>query len=607
MDHRTVLLVENDPLELKLLRSILRLGGYQVLEASDAETGLERAAEHLPDLVLMDLRLPDSEGLEATRRLKGDPRLAQIPVIALVPRTDAGTAERALEAGCLTHLPTPVDTRTFLPTLARYFKGDQRAPSEPQRVQIPEGKKRVLIVDDEAINLKLLAAKLPGDQFEIHTADGGIEALEQVAACRPDIILLDILMPDIDGIEVTRILRTDARYANIPVLLITALNGLDDKVEGLEAGADDFLNKPVNTGELLARVKSLIKLSRYREQLEIRRQAGQPFVVPGGGAAARDQEANGPRVLIIDPHQGDAARLESLIHEGQVHLAHSGRQALEVAAAELLDLIVLELDLPDIKGLDLCHRLKTADRTRHCQLFVVTRREDRETRIASFEAGADDYLIKPVHGAELVSRARSLLRKKRYLDRLVHHLRAAYASSMTDSLTGLYNHAYFHHFFPLELHRARRQDYPVSLLMIDLDDFKEINDRHGHRMGDQLLEQCGRLLRSTTRHEDFVARYGGDEFVVVLPYADMEGARRGAERIRGILESHEFSLRDGQVPLWITVSIGMSSCPRHGSSVEELLEKADNAMYRAKGRGKNRVCVHITGEHQGVANGGPEG
>ena len=228
-------------------------------------------------------------------------------------------------------------------------------------------------------------------------------------------------------------------------------------------------------------------------------------------------------------------------------------------------------------------------------MVLITCLNDLDGKIKGMELGADDYLIKPVDGRELTARIKALLAKKSYLDQLHAHYEQALSSAISDGLTGLYNHAYFKKFLGLELKRSLRQNYPTSLLMLDLDNFKSLNDRFGHPAGDRVLQDMARIIKDGIREVDLAARYGGEEFAVVLPYADADGAMVVAQRILEAVRAYrpEGDLA-GQVE-GITISIGLATCPADDDQADNLIKTADRLLYKAKASGKNRIAAV---EHQ---------
>jgi two-component system cell cycle response regulator len=593
--NRTVLVIEDDHLNMKLMRSLLGLGGYRMLEAAEAETGLRLAAEHRPDLILMDVHLPGLDGLTATRRLKQDPTLAAIPVIALTGLAMEGDREKALEAGCQDYITKPINTRSFLDSLGTMLVPQantaRAAPVSPAAANRPYSK--ILVVDDDPMNVKLVGAILSRDGYDCLNAYGGAEALALARQQAPDLIMLDIMMPEIDGYQVTRELKRDSATADIPVIVITALNGTEDKVRALDCGADEFLTKPVNAAELLARAKSMLRLKQYRDQLNLRTRSEKDFSREATPEALQPAARRRPHVLLVEDNEKDRVLFSGQIQDQDcdLSLAPDGEAGLQKVLAGGVDLVLLDIFLPGIDGFEVCQRIKAHRETRDVQVLLITCLNDLEGKIKGMELGADDYLVKPVDGRELGARVKALLAKKSYLDQLHAHYEHAVSSAISDGLTGLYNQTYFKKYLDLELKRSLRQHYPTSLVMLDLDDFKQLNDRFGHPAGDTVLKQIAGIIRASIREVDLAARYGGEEFAVVLPYADIAGARTVAERIRLAIHRHAFNDERNRSLGAVTASIGIAAAAQETADAATLIRQADQMLYRAKADGKNRIVT----------------
>lgn len=600
---KTILVVEDNELNMKLVRGLLGLGAYRILEAADAEAALELAGRELPDLILMDIQLPGMDGLTATRKLKADDRLGHIPVVALTSYAMAGDEKKAVAAGCDGYLTKPIDTRSFIGKVEAFLAPDPAdledegqaggVPQPPARVR---SQPLVLLVDDEPKNVKLLSAKLAGQPYTIKSAFDGAEALEMVSQHQPDLILLDVMMPGMDGYEVTRRLKQEEATRGIPIIMITALDGPEDKAKGMALGAEEFLTKPVNTAELLARLGSMVKLKQFKEQLANRDASKSRFgrrsqATPGASEDASSQ------VLLVEDDAMQVKLLEPVLEDlgGALRVAPTAEAALEIIAAGGVDLLLLDVMLPGMSGFDLCQRIKRDPDCQDIQVVLITCLDDLESRIKGVELGADDFLVKPVEFRELAARVKVLLEKKRYIDKLRHDYEAALNSAINDGLTGLYNRTYFMRFLEQELLRSKRQGYAIGLLMIDIDDFKQVNDTLGHLAGDHVLQELARLLRGSVREIDLVARYGGEEFVVVFPYADSEGLRKAALRVLSAVREHSF-LQDQPPAIGpITASMGLAFYPQHAATAAELIEAADTMLYEAKQNGKNRLRVYGEG------------
>lgn len=461
-------------------------------------------------------------------------------------------------------------------------------------------RKRVLIVDDEPTSRKLLIRILPQDKYEILNANDGMEALKMAVENHPDVILLDIIMPGLDGIEATRRLKADSRTKNIPVILVTCLDGMENKQIGLDAGAEEYLAKPVNPIELRARVKSMLQLKQYRDQLAIRRQSEGP-----SADGARDkrlaerQDGELPVVLLVEDSEIDIRIITSFLKDMPLRLeaVSTGREAISRIQDNNIDLILLDILLPDMIGFDICERLKQIERCKETAIIVITCLHDLESRILGLEMGVDDFLVKPINRIELRARVKSLLEKKQQHNNLRAHCETALNSSISDWPTGVYNHGYFRRFLELEIKKSVTQRYPISLLKIDIDDFRIHNDALGHEAGDGILKDLAQILKNITRDVDLVSRYAEDEFAVVLPYTEKEGCLRVARRIEQAILMHDF-LRGRSTQMKIlTCSIGAAAYPEDASNEEELIQRAEEMLALAKRRGKNQVCV--CGEESG--------
>ena len=313
---------------------------------------------------------------------------------------------------------------------------------------------RLLIVDDHEDNVELLKARLEARGYEIVTATDGQQALDAIARQPPDLILLDVMMPVVDGIEVARRVKADASLPFIPIIMQTALDATESKVEGLDAGADDYITKPINFAELEARIKSLLRIKALQEDLS-----------------------------------------------------------------------------------------------------------QRERQLAEMN------------------------------DRLRH-------MSQTDALTELDNRRYIEERLTEMFGHAARFGEPLACVMCDLDRFKPVNDTHGHQAGDAVLRQFARILRHEAREIDRVGRYGGEEFILLLPGTTAEAATVFAERVRAAIEACTFTFTGGSIRM--TMSCGIASWPHPEiASSDALVKAADDALYVAKETGRNRVVRYGSEEFEG--------
>jgi two-component system cell cycle response regulator len=449
---------------------------------------------------------------------------------------------------------------------------------------------RVLIVDDILANVRLLEAKLAAEYFEVVTAMNGVDALEAVQRTKPDIVLLDVMMPGIDGIEVCRRIKGNPLTQHIPIIMVTALDQPEDRVRGLEAGADDFLTKPVNDVSLFCRVKSLVRLKMLTDELRTRT-GGDPLRLAVSEQNAADNRLG--HVLVIDNRVTVAERIKSaLTGKHEVTLATDPAQALDTCgeAGTAFELIIVNLDMEGIDALRICSQLKSMEQTRQTPILIIVDPDDHQRLLRALDMGVNDYLIRPIDKQELLARVSTQVRRFRYTDQLRSNVRASIEMAVTDALTGLYNRRYLETHLAHLIEHAVNRGKALSVLTLDVDFFKAVNDNHGHSAGDRVLQEIAGRIRASIRNIDLACRTGGEEFVVVLPATDIATAERVGERIRKMVAAKPFNAGPG-CQLNITASVGISALNGVDEKVEDLLKRADMALYRAKREGRNRVIL----------------
>ncbi len=450
---------------------------------------------------------------------------------------------------------------------------------------------RVLIVDDVPANLKLLDAKLTAEYFGVLKAASGPEAIEIATRELPDIILLDVMMPGMDGFEVCRRLKAAPATEHIPIVMVTALDQSKDRVQGLEAGADDFLTKPVNDLALFARVKSLVRLKMVTDELRMREATGQRIGALVGTSTERMLMTEPGRALIIDDRPTSLKRMcEALSIEHTVTVAETPDEMAQLAAIGDYDLLIVSLTLSDYDGLRLCSQLRSLESTRQTPLLAIVEEGDTPRLVRALDMGVNDYLVRPVDRNELVARCRTQLRRKRFQDYLRDKFQQGLELAITDSLTGLYNRRYMESHLAAMVQDGLQNHKPVSILIFDIDFFKSVNDTHGHAAGDTVLKEFAQRISQNVRGVDLACRMGGEEFVVVMPDTDLSYAMMVAERLRQRIGEIPFKVED-RLELNVTVSIGIGVVEAAGDTGEKVLERADAALYRAKRDGRNRVVA----------------
>jgi len=450
---------------------------------------------------------------------------------------------------------------------------------------------RVLVVDDILSNVKLLEAKLTTEYFEVVTAFSGLEALAKIDECTPDIVLLDVMMPGMDGFEVCRRIKSNPLTAHVPVVMVTALDQPSDRVAGLEAGADDFLTKPVDDAALFARVRSLVRLKMMTDELRMREATGQSMGLLDPATTLMDNAPSG-RILIIEDRPESVAWFDAALQPTHsVSSVDTFEEALVRVRGGDYDLIVVSLGMRGFDGLRLCSQLRSLPEGRNVPILVVVSDGDRRKLTQALEMGVNDYLTRPVDKNELVARVRTQLRKKRYADRLRHNVQLSLEMAITDQLTGLHNRRYMARHLDNLLSDSQKSGKELAFVIMDIDFFKSVNDTHGHDIGDEVLREFAKRIASNVRGIDLVCRFGGEEFVVVMPDTDVAYAYTIAERLRKSIETTPIEISRAPGKLSITISIGIAKSEGAGDTAETLLHRADQALYRAKRTGRNRVVA----------------
>lgn len=451
---------------------------------------------------------------------------------------------------------------------------------------------RILVVDDVPANVKLLEVRLLAEYFEVLTASNGIEALEACENGKVDVVLLDVMMPGMDGFEVCRRLKADPATSHIPVVMVTALDQTSDRIRGLNVGADDFLTKPVNDLQLMTRVKSLVRLKALSDELRLRATTTRDIGIEellGRQAPADDGRA---RVLLIDERASSGERIaDHLRDEAEVDVQSDPQTGLFEAAEAPYECVLISTAMTDFDPLRLCSQLRSLDRTRFLPIMLLADPGDDSLLIRGLELGVNDYLVRPIDRQELIARLRTQVKRKRYNDRLRASVAQTIEMAVTDGLTGLHNRRYLDSHLSTLFDRAVSRRRPLSLMIADLDRFKSINDTFGHDGGDDVLREFSRRLRQNVRGIDLACRYGGEEFVVVMPDTDGAIAQRVAERIRTQIEATPFRLSRDGAEIAMTVSLGVSTLRRPNDSIADLIKRADIALYEAKSGGRNRVVA----------------
>jgi len=288
-------------------------------------------------------------------------------------------------------------------------------------------------------------------------------------------------------------------------------------------------------------------------------------------------------VLVVDDELATRRMVRTVLEkEGyEVLDAEDGQEALTLLKVHLPSLVVLDIMMPGMDGLEVCKTVREDARMASVPIIMLSAKSKVVDKVKGLSQGADDYMIKPFAAPELVARIRSLIARTSTYRRL----------GIFDGLTKLYSRQHFEQRLPEEVGRALRYETSLSLCMVDIDRFKDVNDTYGHKVGDFALKSVANYIQADLRMSDFSARYGGDEVVVVMPETTKSSAWKAFERIRLRLDSAEFAYENGSPSLRVTVSAGIAACPQDATSGDALIVCADKALYRAKKAGRNRVYV----------------
>ena len=439
---------------------------------------------------------------------------------------------------------------------------------------------RILVVDDIETNRRLLEARLTAEYFDVLMAEDGPSCLELARSQKPDVILLDVMMPRMDGFETCRRLKADPLTRHIPVVMVTALDQRSDRIRGLEAGADEFLTKPVDDVALFARVRSLLRLTSVMDELRQRESSGVEM-------SSFEPANGGGRVIVAAADQNAAQRIVKALPD-TVDAQGYGDPRLAISQAEHADLIIVDLSAPRFDGLRLCARIRSDVDTRQVPLLGVVDEMDKRTMVRALDLGVNDVICRPLDPGELSARSSTQLKRKRYADALRDRLDESLEMSVRDALTGLFNRRYTVSRLRQALDGLNASHEPLAVGLIDIDHFKRINDTWGHNAGDQVLQEICTRLGEQLRAIDVAGRYGGEEFLVVFSNTTAKDASDAMERARLAVCATPVTLRETGDVVDVPMSAGIAEAFMD-DTVEALIERADTALYEAKRSGRNRV------------------
>ena len=446
----------------------------------------------------------------------------------------------------------------------------------------------ILIVDDLDANIKLLEAKLLSEYYTVLTTTSGLQALKILEQNKVDIVLLDVMMPEMDGFETCKKIKSNSKTTHIPVVMVTALSDIEDRVKGLEAGADEFLTKPINDTALFARVKSLTRMKTVIDELKLRNETAAEL---GGQVIEPKENFTNSKILLLDDDVVQAKNIKTSLSplSEQVRILPS-TDDINSLGSFVPDLVIIscQIDVEDPLRIGVMLRSKPA--FKNSVLMLLAEEENISMVIKGMELGINDYFIYPVDESELQARVKTQLRRKQYQDNLRTELEESVDLSTKDGLTGVFNRRYFDIHIKQMSGKAKESGQKMCMMMLDIDHFKDVNDTYGHQAGDAVLRKLSETLKSSFRVTDLIARYGGEEFVVLLSKVELKNGIKIAEKTRTAIEAIDFVVPDQEQPLKKTTSIGIAEFNLE-ESVEEFINRVDKALYEAKETGRNKVVA----------------
>jgi len=420
---------------------------------------------------------------------------------------------------------------------------------------------RILIVDDVPTNRALLKAKLSTAFFDVSTVDSDADVIALARSKQPDLILIDVTSLEQSGYDLCRNLKANPYSFHIPVVMITASKMMKQRILGLSAGADDFLNKPFDEVTLIARVRSLMRVKIMFDEMRLRDDTTRELGLDSFLQDAPTIEEVSGSVLIstccgTPRFDWQSLRVDDVMAEVAIG------EAATIRAAHQLKPDLLIIDYPSHNA-TANHKVlsvfKSEKSTRQAAIIFVVENGQEELAASALDLGASDYIIAPFDPNELMVRVRSQLRRKRYLDRLRSNVVDGLRMAVIDPLTGLYNRRYAQQHLETVSARSAIENSPYAILMIDLDEFKAVNDLYGHASGDDVLTEFSRRLQENVRGIDLVARLGGEEFCVAMPSTATSQAVVVAERLREAIAEHPFEVLGQDRTINVTISVGVAT------------------------------------------------
>ncbi|MCP4254054.1 MAG: response regulator [Candidatus Scalindua sp.] len=596
-----VLVVDDSKGARMVISKEMLSNGFKVIMAENGKEALKMAQELKPDIITMDVEMPVMNGFEACRELKNDPVTREIPVVMISSNDSAKTKGHGFEAGAVEFFVKPFKSGKLA--------GHIHMLLETKKISRIE---KILIAEDSVTTRHIIKYIFTKNGYNVIEAKDGRDALRLIQKNKPDLILTDCHMPEMNGFELTKEVKRIKETRHIPIIILTANTSQEDMLKGLEAGANDYLPKPFDEEELLARVKvhllnkvlyDQIEQERnkyeqmYNEQSRILRDISILNTMSNKLQAVSSVEDSYSAIndsiqtlfpgdkgmIVLDNDDLDSCTVATTWGNGSEdlfgELPSSGCQALKKSGK-----VVCEKRSDDGSCLDVGGN---RDGSHYC--FVLSNEKDVLGTIHFYSKTGETG---PTEGIKS-EREYLMDMATEYISLSLNNARLRsklLEQSIRDPLTGLFNRRYMEESLNREIIRAKRTNSKMGLLILDVDHFKRFNDEYGHLTGDCLLKGLGSLLGQDVRADDIVCRFGGEEFIVVLPGMDLKLAGERAEHIRSEVEN-DLKLSFNDETLKVTVSIGISIFPSNGQDGTKLIAAADKALYRAKADGRNKCVV----------------
>ena len=448
-----------------------------------------------------------------------------------------------------------------------------------------------MIADNTATNRIILKAKLAASRYETLQADTVAAAAAIARAERPGLVIADANLPDGGGRALCKALRADPATRAIPVLIADTAPSHAARLAAFAAGADDYLARPFDDTALLAQIRNLLRTRATEDELTRR----QDTIAGLGFAETPAEFARRARIALLAPSARaglDWRRALAPLIDARLDV-RTKAEALETKRGETsADAYVISADLAASgDGLGLVSELRSRPDTRHAVILVQDESQSPGTLAMALDIGATAVLPGQFDADEIALRLRPLLARKSRADALRASLDQRLSLATRDPLTGVFNRRYAEAYLQRITREAAESGEPFALMVLDLDRFKQVNDRHGHRTGDEILAETAQRLKASTREIDLLARYGGEEFVIAMPQTDFAAASAAAERLRRVIGERPMRAVSAGVDVPVTVSIGVAVCTGDNLTLEMrgLFDKADAALYASKNDGRNLV------------------